>query len=65
MTGLLVVGDQVVNRQRPGTVEAVGGCGWFGCRFGADCVTVRFDGGFTTENRRADELISAIPIDKG
>ena len=49
-------GDRVTERKRAGTVEAVGGCDWPGCRFGAECVTVRFDGGFTTENRPAGEL---------
>lgn len=57
MSPHLAVGDRVVDRQRPGTVEHVGPCGWSGCKFGDECVTVRFDDGFTTENRRAGELV--------
>jgi hypothetical protein len=41
---------------RIGTVTQSGGCGWPGCRYGADCVTVRFDDGRTTENRPAAML---------
>ena len=61
MTGHLAVGDRVSDRQRPGTVEHVGSCGWPGCPFGDQCVTVRFDGGFTSENRRADSLAEYWP----
>lgn len=56
----LAVGDRVVevNRHHPrtGVVTATGGCGWALCQYGDECVTVWFDGGFTSENRRPDML---------